>query len=597
MTGSLGPGDFFALEAGECLDRLEPLVTRPDGPPVDEFLRATRALRGAALLAHQQPIARAAAGLEALARAWRDGRRPWDAATREQAGQAVDELRGLVRRGDDWTDADTARADRLGRDLEALAGRPGPETGWGGRTSSGELNTGVRAFIAREGALIASALDRAARALQADPAAREPLYSVLRRMQSLRGLAELSELAPLPDILDGLELAVGDLTRLYAPPPGVEQVLDAAAQALTRVSRDVAESGRPTPDSPESRRFTDLLLRAFAAERDVVPIESLYVDGDEHPVRMPAGQPQFGPPGPLGPLELMSHGEHLEQSAGAITATHSITERDLRLYGLVGALRSLAGTGTDPLAKALDRLVTSARTVIADGAAAAEPSRFAELLRSAGGLLRQAAAPEHEASLPGRIDEVATRLEGMAAGPRAVTAAVPSAPSSAAHAPGPIAPLARRAAPPSASPPVEPPAESAEPVVPIERLDYDESPAVPIESLAPDFTPLEAGFSLYAELVAARGLGEASLEALMGRVPAADDGHAPAERSGHPADEAGPIVEITELCYRGRGALERAAEVRTELAARLAQRHDLDALEPLLLELLDLVPLALDNSD
>ena len=83
----------------------------------------------------------------------------------------------------------------------------------------------------------------------------------------------------------------------------------------------------------------------------------------------------------------------------------------------------------------------------------------------------------------------------------------------------------------------------------------------------------------------------------MGRAPAEGDGHTPADGSGHPADEAGPIVEITELCYRGRGALERAAEIRTELAARLAQRHELDALEPLLLELLDLVPLALDDSD
>ena len=83
-----------------------------------------------------------------------------------------------------------------------------------------ELHTGVRAFVAREGALIASALDRAARSLRTAPGDREPLYNVIRRMQSLRGLAELGDLSPLPEILDGIELAVGDLE---APGPALER--------------------------------------------------------------------------------------------------------------------------------------------------------------------------------------------------------------------------------------------------------------------------------------------------------------------------------------------------------------------------------------
>src|SRR5215208_271934 len=127
-------------------------------------------------------------------------------------------------------------------------------------------------------------------------------------MQSLRGLAELSELAPLPDILDGIELAVGDLTRLFAPPPGVDEVMDAASRALTRISRDVAEHGRPDPAAAEAAHFTELLLRAFAVERDVVPIETLYFDGDIEPVSRPTTQPQFATPEALGPLELVSHG-------------------------------------------------------------------------------------------------------------------------------------------------------------------------------------------------------------------------------------------------------------------------------------------------
>ena len=202
MTNPLAAADFFALEAGECLDRLETLVSRLDGPPADEFLRTARVLRGSALMASQQPIARAAAGLEGLARAYRDGRRPWDPPTREQAAQAIEEFRLLVRRVREWGEPETARAVRLGVLLESLAGRsgaPGASADSHPRPDErAELNTGVRAFVAREGALIASALDRAARALHAAPGDREPLYTVIRRMQSLRGLAELNEMVPLP---------------------------------------------------------------------------------------------------------------------------------------------------------------------------------------------------------------------------------------------------------------------------------------------------------------------------------------------------------------------------------------------------------------
>src|SRR6266480_7232456 len=77
----LGMGDFFALEAGEYLDRLDALLQGDAPPAADEFVRLARALRGSALMASQQPIARTASGLESLARAVREGRRSWDPAT------------------------------------------------------------------------------------------------------------------------------------------------------------------------------------------------------------------------------------------------------------------------------------------------------------------------------------------------------------------------------------------------------------------------------------------------------------------------------------------------------------------------------------
>jgi len=115
MNQPLGAADFFALEAGETLDRLDSLVSRADTPSGDDLLRASRVLRGAALMASQQPIARAAGGLEAFARALRDGQRQWDPAAREQVAQAIEEFRLLVRRTKEWADTDTARAARLTR--------------------------------------------------------------------------------------------------------------------------------------------------------------------------------------------------------------------------------------------------------------------------------------------------------------------------------------------------------------------------------------------------------------------------------------------------------------------------------------------------
>ena len=415
MTNPLAAADFFALEAGECLDRLEKLAGRDEAPPAEDFLRASRVLRGSALMASQQAIARAAGGMESVARALREGRRAWDPECKEQVAQAIEEFRFLVRRVREWDDGDTVRAGRLALSLEGLAGRAAPEPAER-RGEGGELNSGVRAFVGREGALIASALDRAARALQVAPGEREPLYTVIRRMQSLRGLAELGDLVPLPEILDGIELAVGDLTRLFAPPPGVHEVMAAGAIALTRLSRDIAEHGRPDPEAEEARLFTDLLLRAFAVERDVVPIESLYHDGDPQPSTPPPGQPHFEAPAPLGPLELVSHGEHLCQIADLIARARSATERDLRLYHLIGALRAASAPGPDPVAGALAVFARSTREALAAGMASRSTDELVADLKAAGELLRSVADAGDRMQVSRRILDVAHKLDQVRSG-------------------------------------------------------------------------------------------------------------------------------------------------------------------------------------
>ena len=584
MTNPLAAADFFALEAGECLDRLDAIVGRPDGPPADDFLRTARVLRGSALMAGQQPIARAAAGLEALARAYRDGRRVWDPATREQAVQAVEEFRLLVRRVREWGEAEAARTVRLGLSLEALAGRPGGEASR--RDEHGGVNTGVRAFVAREGALIASALDRAARALSAAPSDREPLYTVIRRMQSLRGLAELSELVPLPEILDGIELAVGDLTRLFAPPPGVDEVMAAGSVALTRLSRDIAEHGRPEPESEEASRFTELLLRAFAVERDVVPIESLCYTDDPEPMSPPLAQPQFAAPAPLGPLELVSHGEHLCQSADLIANSRSAVERDLRLYHLLGSLRAAGSPGPDPVASALVVFARSAREALAAGVAAHATPALVSCLREAGELLRAVADADDRMLISRRILDAAYRLDGLRISEASPAPAVPlhAHPPDAVERIVPIESLLYDTVP------------DESPIVPIESIAYDspstaaappvtEPEPVPIEALAPS-GGLEGSFQTYDRLRRERAPGPASIELLVGR--------ALAETA--PPDAGAVTLEIGTLVYRGRAALERAAAVRQQLADELARNGGLEAIQPLLQELLDLVPLALAES-
>src|SRR5438445_337184 len=94
----------------------------------------------------------------------------------------------------------------------------------------GLLAAGARAFVAREGAAIASALDRAAQALRANPLASDPLQHVLRALQPLRGLAAVNDLPPLPDLLEGLERAIAELSRAgIDAPANVSELFQAGA--------------------------------------------------------------------------------------------------------------------------------------------------------------------------------------------------------------------------------------------------------------------------------------------------------------------------------------------------------------------------------
>jgi len=607
MSQSLGTADFFTLEAGECLNRLEALLARPEGVSGEEFVRQVRLLRGAALMANLQPVAQAGAAFEALARGIRDGLRPWDAATREMALQVVDDFRALVRRVGQWSDGDTARARRIATDLERMTGQAATPT----PTAAGSAQTGVRAFVAREGALIASALDRAARAMRSSGDSRESLHAVLRRMQQLRGLAELSEFAPLPEILDGVELAVGELARSFAPPPSAPDMVDAAAHALSRICRDVTENGQPTADAPEARQFADLLRRTLGDDEDVVAIETLILDGE------PAAQGARGRFA-LGAVELVSHGEFLSQVADRVSGARSSTERDLRLVALLAPLGALA-SGARELTLPVSDWALLARTRILSGDASSHSGRFADQLRRVGSLLRGAA----DAAAPGR-DDWAMAVEALrettpAGADREPVEASPERIVPIAEL-APDAPDAEVALEGEVVTAEEPDLEPLDPeimallgeIVPIEQLAPDapamddftfmkaeaieahveteevegevveaEAAAAVTTVVAPadrEPTTFEASLLAYSELLHQLGIGQASLEELIGTRPV--------ELT---------VVSIGDLLYRGRAALLRAAEVRSDIRSQLDRGQHIAVVRPLLDELLDLIPLALDG--
>src|SRR5213592_3156617 len=563
----LGMSDFFALEAGEYLERLDGLLVKDDGSSGDEIVRLARALRGSALMANQQAIARVAAGLETLWRAVREGRRTWDAQTRQLAVRSVDDLKIFVRQAGSWTDAHTAKAEALAQELEQLAGRPSAQV----RAAEAlGLDAGARAFVAREGAAIASALDRAAQALRANPRAHEPLQHVMRALQPLRGLAALNDLPPLPDLLEGIERAIGELSRSgLEPPASVGELFQVAAAAIARAAREVAERGRPDPEGADFRQFAGLLVRFMESEPDAVSIGSLYYN-DSGPHIVSRGVPAARP-STLGKLELVSHGEHLRQAADSLERAPSATQRELRAHTLGTTFRALANAGGGVLADRVAQFAIAGREAVASGIAVSSAAAFAAELRRAGDLLARSGTGDEEA--------LATELDALIAALRAIQPGAAPAPAPApARAPAAPAPAPR---PAPASRPTPPPAPA--PVV----RGVKAAPAPRVEPAMPETPDLVGSWSAYQRLLEG-GIGLASLAELIAGVQSAPAAPAPGSPVAAPA---APAVDVRALLYRGDRALQRAKELR-----EAAKRVSGDELRALVDEVCDLVALALEPS-
>ncbi|MBI2537694.1 MAG: hypothetical protein HYW06_12190, partial [Gemmatimonadetes bacterium] len=234
MPEQMGLTQFFAMEAGDYLERLDAAVSKTPEPDRDEFVRLTRALRGSALMANQQAFAQAAAGLERLARSVHDRSRAWDAATKQLAVRAVDDLKILARKATTWSDADTQKANQIAATLQAATGGAPPPAAPAKATQPGQ-----RAIIAQQGAGLASALDQAATALHQSPHSLHPLQVVLRTMQPLRGIAGLADHPPLPDLLDGIDRGIAELVARKEAGPSAADLFRAAARAVSRTAQEI----------------------------------------------------------------------------------------------------------------------------------------------------------------------------------------------------------------------------------------------------------------------------------------------------------------------------------------------------------------------
>ncbi|MES2303916.1 MAG: hypothetical protein V4558_00310 [Gemmatimonadota bacterium] len=623
MSTAARRAEFFALEAGEYLADLGPVAAARDVPDAERLVRGARALRGAALMAGLGTFARAAAGLEGIARQVRDNALAWDPDAREAWNEGLGTLRGLVPRATTWEANDDRQAlalvDRLERVSGGMSARPVAPT-----TPRTSLSAGVRAFIARESALIAGSFAQAARALAPTPPP-AALTAVLERMQSLRGLGASAELSPLPELLDAMELATRTLLGESPAPPDVANIFADAAHAMSAIAKALADGGQITLP-PTLERVAARLLDTYAAESDVVPIAMLAPTGEE-PIVQHGIAP--GPVGDLSPIavELVSVGDHLLAAADALIKPTSPIARDLRLFVLHRTLstmppRSATGRFLAPIAEA----ITAA---IGHGVAARKPEAFVAMLRDCGRFLVESGSESDRVALTRQRDRIAAAIvrsdapalmpwipepleEEIAVAP-AVATAPPSAPIAApVAAPVPEQVAATAPAPTAAddladAPIVDiaglapdplpadddivsieslAPAEDASDIVSIESLapEDDDMPIVSIESLAPIATGpglLERAYIRRGALLLEPRPTQASLEGLTGRsVAAADDAM---------------ILPVADILYRGVAALDRAEEVRAEINAILAEPTvSLEALRPWINELLDLVPLARD---
>ncbi len=520
MTGGLL--DFFTLEASEYVEQLDGLVSRATATPPDAeaFTRAIRALRGAATMAKLTSIADLAVGMERLAKQVRVGSLPWDAATRAVAVAAIDDTKILIHNIRGWSDADEARAQRGIAELERVA--PKAEVTAPSRKPS--------AFLAAAAAEAAGGLLDFAE----NPATLEQFAQVMEKVRALRGVAALSDLPPLSEVVDAVDAAAKPI-ELGQEEATAERrrLFRTAARVLLEGGDAVRLGGKPPVDSAAVREFSlaSASMSTAGEGDDIVPIASLLMDGD-------AIEPAMNPPTTAAQrfrLEVVSQAEHLRRLVHDGRHAQDMATRERVSRELRAAVRALARAAQSFGAVEIANLFLAAERT----AAALDPATL-DVLDSAAMLLSASdAAPE---SIRPQFVTLSESLTTAAPPPRLSTPrlSTPAAPSA-------------RVPSPSSSPSMRPaPAATTSPV----GDGFDAPSGAALRSL------LATGLSSLAPLA------DTTLAAPL--VGDEDD-----------------VIPIEDLLLRGRDALERAIQIGDQL------RQSSAVPDPVMLtELYDLLQLA-----
>lgn len=430
--------EYFVQEAGEYLDELDALLARSGTPDAVEFFRLARGVRGSAQIAGAQPVAQVAEGLEDAARALRDGALPWSDDVRARAQETAADLRSFVAASGRWGPDDDRRAQAAAARWGSVGGR---RRGGGGE---GRPAGQIYDFLRRELDGVVGELDRALAELQANPAGREPLRTVLRRMRPVRGVAGMDTLSPVLEVLEGIEDTTHEILKRTSPAGTEEREILSAARDALRAAGAALERGGDVGATPELERFRELRDRSEGAgEQDagVVPVASLFYD---------------------------DAGPHVVSSPMAPVPGSGAAEGEGTLIGDVDAFLRMEATGF------LDR----AEALVAS--LSARPGRFARIARDLADLARgvgELAVTYGMTVIAGAAEDAAMRI-AQAAGPDEARGALLRLRSTLpGAAPAPEAVEVEPVDAPAAAPSVVP-VEAADGVVPIEALVYDPDDAL-----------------------------------------------------------------------------------------------------------------------
>jgi len=538
MTSPDGLLHFFVLEATDYIDRLDSLVTAAgdDGPDASAFGRYARNLRGSATMSRQMGIAELSSALERLARALRNRAIRWDVALSGAVVAAIDDLRILVRAirtpGADESARVRARVEELGRIVPASASAVA--------TPSQSQPSGALSFLASESAELARALDHLVSA-QDDPSARA---HPAERVRALRGVAELKDIPALGEVVEAVEntLKTLELSSIQTPTTKQKTLLTASAAILRRIARDIASRGRAPDEIPELASFKAALAaaepEAGRADR-IVPIAQLFHDDEGPHILTTATQPPTSAAERFR-LEVVSLAEHLRGVVAQARANRSPEQRERNQRELRAALRALGSAANSFGEKQVARFAAEWSVRVAT----LNDAQMEALDRAAALLANPATRPE----------EVARGLERLAA-PRAPQPGIRGAPTPTPLADAEVAAILRTPTPIHA--------------IPVERAPE------PVASPEPQRQPVTrtpTGRQLHDYLEnGIAGFGALETTPLSTPVVLPDEA----------------IVPIESLLYRGKAALDRARELKSEMLAEHAPTRE--TIE----ELFDLLDLAI----